>query len=92
MVILDHKTKLVVRWDATERKNTVLALGTLSMTHSNLEAMGMSLEDCFIHHDQDTVYTGYRCLQAVLTRERAKGHDGRRRGERTKARPTKVVG
>ena len=32
--------------------------------------MGMSLEDCFIHHDQDTVYAGYRWLQAVLIRER----------------------
>ena len=42
------------------------------MTHSNLEGMGMNLEDCFMHHDQDTVYTGYRWLQAVLIRERAK--------------------
>ena len=34
--------------------------------------MGMSLEDCFIHHDQDTVYARYRWLQAVLIRERAR--------------------
>jgi transposase InsO family protein len=34
--------------------------------------MGISLEDCFIHHDQDAVYTGYRWLQAVLIRQRAK--------------------
>ena len=72
MPILGHKTKLVVGWEVAEHKDTALALGALSMTHSNLEAMGMSLEDCFIHHDQDTVYTGYRWLQAVLIRERAK--------------------
>ena len=72
MPILDHKTKLVVGWEVAERKNTALALGALGMTHSNLEAMGRSLEDCFIHHDQDTVYTGYRWLQAGLIGERAK--------------------
>ena len=72
MPIIDHKTKLVVGWEVAENKNTALALGALSMTHSNLEAMGISLEDCFIHHDQDTVYTGYGWLQAVLIRERAK--------------------
>jgi len=72
MPILDHKTKLVVGWEVAEHKNTALALGALSMTHSNLKGMGMSLEDCFIHHDQDTVYTGYRWLQAVLIKEKAK--------------------
>ena len=37
-----------------------------------LEAEQRSLEDCFIRHDQDTVCTGYRWLQSVLIRERAK--------------------
>ena len=72
MPILDHKTKLVVGWEVGAHKNTDLALGALSMTHTTLGAMGISLEDCFIHHDQDTVYTGYRWLQAVLIREKAK--------------------
>ena len=72
MPIIDHKTKLVIGWGVAERKNTALALGALSMAHTNLDAMGMSLEDRFIHHDQDTVYTGYRWLQAVLIRERAR--------------------
>jgi len=38
----------------------------------NLEKVGISLEDRFLHHDQDSVYTGYRWLQAVLIREKAK--------------------
>ena len=70
--VLDHKTKWVAGWEVTAHKNTALALGALSMTHANLGAMGISLEDCFIHHDQDSVYTGYRWLQAVLIREQAK--------------------
>jgi len=72
MPILDHKTKWVAGWEVAAHKNTALALGALSMTHANLGAMGISVEDCFIHHDQDSVYTGYRWLQAVLIRERAK--------------------
>jgi len=72
MPIIDHKTKLVVGWEVAERKNTALALGALSMAHNNLDALGMRLEDRFIHHDQDAVYTGYRWLQAVLIRERMK--------------------
>jgi len=72
MPIIDHKTRVVVGWDVAERKNTALALGALGMTRTNLEGMGKSLEGSIIHHDQDTVYTGYRWLQAVLIRERAK--------------------
>lgn len=32
----------------------------------------LSLEDQFIHHDKDSVYTGYRWLQAVLIDARAR--------------------
>jgi len=72
MPILDHKTKWVVGWAVEKHKNTSLALEALNMAHANLEKVGISLEDRFLHHDQDSVYTGYRWLQAVLIRERAK--------------------
>lgn len=72
MPIIDHKTKLVVGWGVSERKDSDLALYALSITRKNLEQMGMDLEGLFIHHDRDSVYTGYRWLQAVLIRERMK--------------------
>ncbi len=72
MPIIDHRTKLVIGWEVGERKDTGLALGALSTTRSNMTTMGLSLEGCFIHHDQDAVYTGYRWLQAVLIRDRMK--------------------
>lgn len=72
MPILDHKTKWVAGWGVEKHKNTSLALESLNMTHANLEKVGISLEDRFLHHDQDSVYTGYRWLQAVLIREKAK--------------------
>ena len=33
---------------------------------------GLTLEGRIIHHDQDSVYTGYRWLRAVLIRHRAR--------------------
>jgi len=70
MPIIDHKTKLVVGWEVSERKDTSLALNALWAARETLERMGLTLEGRFIHHDQDTVYTGYRWLQVVLIRER----------------------
>jgi putative transposase len=72
MPILDHTTKWVVGWAVGEHKNTSLALEALNMTDENLEEIGLTLEDRFIHHDQDPVYTGYRWLQAILIREKAR--------------------
>jgi len=39
------------------------------MARENLKEVGIRLKERFVHHDQDTVYTGYRWLQAVLKRE-----------------------
>ena len=72
MPILDHKTKLIAGWAVSKQKNTALALDALDMTRENLKEVGISLEDQYIHHDKDSVYTGYRWLQAVLIREQAK--------------------
>ena len=72
MPILDHKTKWIAGWAVSKRKNTFLALDALDMTRENLNEVGINLQDRFLHHDQDSVYTGYRWLQAVLIRERAR--------------------
>ena len=42
------------------------------MVRENLKEVGISLEDRYIHHDKDSVYTGYRWLQVVLIREKAR--------------------
>jgi len=42
------------------------------MVRENLKEMGISLEDRCIHHDKDSVHTGYKWLQAVLIREKAR--------------------
>lgn len=72
MPILDHKTKWIAGWAVSKRKNTALALDALDMARENLKEVGIRLQDRFVHHDQDSVYTGYKWLQAALIRERAK--------------------
>jgi len=72
MPILDHKTKWVAGWAVSKCKNTSLALDALDVARENLNEVGIDLQGRFIHHDRDSVYTGYRWLQAVLIREQAR--------------------
>jgi putative transposase len=72
MPLVDDATKWVVGWAVGFRPNTELALEALSMASETLADVGLGLEGRIIHHDQDTVYTGYRWLRAVLIKHRAR--------------------
>ena len=72
MALVDDATKWAVGWAVGFRPNTELALEALSMAVATLADVGLSLEGRIIHHDQDTVYTGYRWLRAVLITHRAR--------------------
>ena len=72
MPLVDHATKWVIGWAVGRRPNTDLALESLSMAAATLADAGLNLEGRIIHHDQDTVYTGYRWLRAVLITHRAR--------------------
>ena len=72
MPLLDHVTKWVISWSVHHRPNTDLALDVLSMAETTLEDVGLTLEGRIIHHDQDSVYTGYRWLRTVLIKHRAR--------------------
>ena len=72
MALVDDATKWAVGWAIGSRPNTDLALEALSMAAAALADVGLSLEGRIIHHDQDTVYTGYRWLRAVLITHRAR--------------------
>jgi putative transposase len=72
MPLVDHATKWVIGWAVGYRPNTELALEALSMAAATLADAGLTLQGRIIHHDQDTVYTGYRWLRAVLIKHRAR--------------------
>ena len=46
--------------------NIGLALVAFKIAQDNLKEVEIVLEEWFIHHGKDLVYTGYRWLQAVL--------------------------
>ena len=70
--LVDDATKWVIGWAVGFHPNTELALEALSMAAVSLDGVGLRLEGRIIHHDQDTVYTGYRWLRAVLIKHRAR--------------------
>jgi len=72
MALVDDATKWIVGWAMGFHPNTELALEALSMAATTLAEVGQSLNGRIIHHDQDTVYTGYRWLRAVLVKHRAR--------------------
>jgi len=72
MALVDNVTKWVIGWAVGPHPNTELALEALSMAAATLADAGLSLEGRIIHHDRDTVYTGYRWLRAVLITHRAR--------------------
>jgi transposase InsO family protein len=60
MPLVDHATKWVIGWAVGCRPNTELALEVLSAAAATRADAGLTLQGRIIHHDQDTVYTGYR--------------------------------
>ena len=72
MALVDDAMKWSIGWAVGPRPNTDLALEALSMAAETLDDVGLSLKGRIIHHDRDTVYTGYRWLRAVLITHRAR--------------------
>lgn len=72
MPLIDHATKWVVGWAVGPRPNTELALEALKRGGAAMRDVGLSLDGRIVHHDRDTVYTGYTWLRAVLITHRAR--------------------
>jgi putative transposase len=72
MPLIDHATKWVVGWAVGHRPNTELALEALAMAAAALADAEVTFDGRIIHHDQDSVYTSYKWLRAVLITHRAR--------------------
>lgn len=68
MVIVDIHSKLAAGWRVGPSRNTGLALDSLTDLASALRRLGLALPGRFIHHDKDSVYTGYAWLAEALLR------------------------
>jgi putative transposase len=71
MVILGHTCKMVFGWAVGESANTSLALKAWSRAKQSFKKYGISCEGLIMHHDQDSVYTGYEWVRQLLVKDRA---------------------
>lgn len=68
MVIVDINSRLAIGWQVGASRNTGLALASLSGLVATLKTFGLKPHGRTIHHDKDSVYTGYAWLAEVLLR------------------------
>jgi putative transposase len=72
MPIVDHGSKLVVGHALGPRCDTDLALEAWRRAKKTLGRFGRRIQGVIVHHDQDGVYTGYRWVNEILRRSRAR--------------------
>lgn len=66
MAVVDLESRCVLGWALGTRANRELALCCWNEVRSQMAEFGCALEGRIIHHDQDSVYTSYQWLRAVL--------------------------
>jgi transposase InsO family protein len=66
MAVVDLASKYVPGWAVGPSANRELALRCWEQVRERMSALGAELDGMIIHHDQDSVYTSYRWLQAIL--------------------------
>ena len=66
MAVVDLESKYVPGWALGPNANRGLALRCWERVRERMNALSMPLSGRIIHHDQDSVYTSYRWLRAIL--------------------------
>jgi len=72
IVILDHRTKLVLGEAVGERANTDLALQAWDRAVATLASLGQTPRGCIVHQDQDSVFTSYAWTGRLLLVDRCR--------------------
>lgn len=72
MPIIGHKCKMVYGWAVAKSANTSLALKAWEMTMTTFKKHDIPYTGMIIHHDQDSVYTGYRWGDQLLLKDKVR--------------------
>jgi len=70
MALVDHTSKVVPGWALGPHADTALALRAWTAARRWLQRHGWPVEGIIVHHDQDTVYTGYGWTGRLVLRDR----------------------
>lgn len=69
IVLLDHKTKLVLGWAVGEQAVTELALEAWRAAKKSLRRWERPVRGIIVHQDRDPVFTGYGWAQELLLKD-----------------------
>jgi transposase InsO family protein len=66
MAVVDLESKYVPGWAVGPSADRELSLRCWKRVRKRMSDLGLPLDETVVHHDQDSVYTSYRWLQAIL--------------------------
>jgi putative transposase len=72
MTFVDHTSKVVPGWALGRHADTPLALRAWTAAKRWLERHGWPIAGIIVHHDQDSVYTGYGWTGQLVLRDRVR--------------------
>jgi transposase InsO family protein len=72
MPIIGHVSKAAFGWAVGQSRGTTLALQAWEQAKKTFQQLGISYEGMIMHHDQDSVYTGYEWTSQLLLKDKAR--------------------
>ncbi len=72
MPMVGHTCKFVFGWAVGQRANTQLALAAWGKAKETFQTFGLDYTGLIVHHDQDSVYTGYAWTGQLLLKDQVR--------------------
>jgi hypothetical protein len=72
MPIIGHVSKMAFGWAVGQSRGTTLALQAWEHAKRTFQQMAISYVGMIVHHDRDSVYTGYEWTSQLLLKDRSR--------------------
>jgi len=72
MPIIGHVSKMAFGWAIGQSRGTALALQAWEYAKRTFQQMGISYVGMIMHHDRDSVYTGYEWTSQLLLKDKSR--------------------
>ena len=72
MPIIGHVSKMAFGWAMGQSRGTALALQAWEYAKRTFQQMGISYVGMIMHHDRDSVYTGYEWTSQLLLKDKSR--------------------
>jgi len=71
MPIIGHVSKMAFGWAVGQSRGTALALQAWEHAKRTFQRMSISYKGMIMHHDRDSVYTGYEWTSQLLLKDKS---------------------